>query len=68
MIYTAYSEEEYNNISTKYKKQVVGIVECGEILQIPLCPECGDEMMEVDGDYLSCMTCGAIRRKRVIKK
>ena len=67
MIYTAYTSKEYERESDKYKKKIIGIEECGEILQLPLCPECGSEMMEVESEYLSCITCGAIRRKRVIK-
>lgn len=68
MIYTAYSAEEYKRASPKHQKKIVGVEECGEIIQVPLCPECGNEMMEVETIYLSCITCGAIRAKRVIKE
>ena len=68
MVYTAYTKEEYDNASEKHKRKVVGIEECGEVLQLPLCPECGSEMMSVEEDYLSCITCGAIRLRRILKK
>lgn len=66
MIYTAYTEEQYNELPKKYRKEVLGISYKGDILQVPLCPECGGEMMESEG-YLSCTICGCICRKRVIK-
>lgn len=66
MIYTAYTEDEYNNLPKKYRKDVLGISYKKDILQVPLCPECGGDMMEVD-EYLSCTVCGYINRKRVIK-
>lgn len=68
MVYTAYSKEEYDKATPQHKKLVVGIEDCGEILQLPLCPECGSEMMEIESQYLSCIVCGAIRNKRVLKQ
>ena len=66
MIYTAYSEEEYKNLPQKYKKRVLGVSYEGNILQVPLCPECGSNMMEVDG-FLSCVVCGRVSGKRIIR-
>ena len=66
MVYTAYTEKEYETLPRRYRKQVVGVSEEGEILQIPLCPECGGEMMEQEG-YLSCTECSCLRKKRILK-
>lgn len=66
MKYTAYSEQEFKELPKKYKRIVVGIKENNEIIQVPLCPECGGEMMEQQ-KYLSCISCGCIRKLRVIK-
>ena len=67
MIYTAYTKDEYEALTKLYKSQVVGISDCGEVMQVPLCPECGSEMMEIDTEYLSCITCGCTRHKRILK-
>lgn len=68
MVYTAYTKEEEETLPKFYKKKVVGVKEGKEILQVPLCPECGSSMMEVDEEYLSCVKCGAARKMRVLKE
>lgn len=65
MVYTSYTKEEWEALPEKYRKQVVGISDSGEVMQPPKCPECSSEMMENQG-YLSCIECGAIRRIRVL--
>lgn len=69
MVYTAYSEKEYEELPERYKSQVVGIKEDEEILQVPLCPICGEEMMDVEEmpGVLSCIGCGIYRRAREVK-
>lgn len=66
MRYTAYTSEEWENLPKKYKEQVLGVKHNNEIIQPPLCPECGGEMMEIEG-YLSCIDCGCCRSLRVIE-
>lgn len=66
MVYTAYSESEWETLPDRYRKEVVGIRESGEVMQVPLCPECGGECANIYDDYLSCVECGSIRKLRVL--
>lgn len=65
MIITAYRADEWKALPDKYKKKVIGIMDAGEVIQPPKCPECGSEMMEQEG-YLSCVECGCPRKLRII--
>ena len=67
MIYTAYSKEQYEELPKKYRNKVLGVSYEDNILQPPLCPECGGEMMPEDG-YLSCTVCCITLNKRIIKE
>ena len=67
MVYTAYSEEEYKMLPKYYRNKVLGIeIPPVGVVQTPLCPDCGGEMME-DSGYLMCVSCGAIHSKRIIR-
>ena len=67
MIYTSYKEEELKMLPKKYHNKVLGVKSDDYILQPPLCPICGAEMMTEGNEFLSCTECGELRNLRVLK-